>query len=312
MEESPRQATGGPGWSEDALHRWLAEQPWPVGLAGSRGHDAAVLHGLEGRPVTCTDQCIEGVHFETEAEPAVVGAKAVLRCLSDLAATAARPVAVTLAVRAPAAQTDAQLQALISGARAAAAKHGAELVAGDLAQAPGPLGLTVSALGAYERVDVPPGRDRAVAGQGIFLSGPVGGSLAAGRHLAPVPRFDAAARAAHATAMMDVSDGLAWDIFRLLRASGVAGCLELDAVPVHADATNQAGGNWLRALDAALHDGEDHELLATAGDPLPAPWVQIGEVLEGDGLRLASTDPTLEPLVGPWTRGAGRGWNHGA
>ena len=114
-------------WNEDSLHRWLAEQPWPGGLAGSRGHDAAVLEPIEGQVAFCADQCIEGVHFDAGIDLALAGRKAVLRCLSDLAATRAQQVAVTLTLYAPVTCEEHALQMLLHGARAAAAEHGAEL-----------------------------------------------------------------------------------------------------------------------------------------------------------------------------------------
>jgi len=301
-------------WSEDNLHRWLAEQPWPVGLAGARGHDAAVLQPLVGRPVVCADQCVEGVHFRPDADRGAAGAKAVLRTLSDLAATAATPTSVTLAVRAPESWSEVDLQRVILGARRAAVAHGAELVAGDLSMAPGPAGLTVTALGVLEGDGTPVARDRAVPGQDVVVTGPLGGSLASGRHLEPVPRL-AEGRAlvrAGATAMMDVSDGLALDLFRMARSSGVAIELEASAVPVHPDALGAAGGDARAALSHALHDGEDHELLACLPDGSPgaspgATWTRIGTVLEGAGLWIAAPSgrSQWEPGDGGWIHGGG-------
>ncbi|MEE2939355.1 MAG: thiamine-phosphate kinase [Planctomycetota bacterium] len=298
-------------WSEDSLHRWLAEQPWPAGLAGSRGHDAAVLDAIGGRLAFCADQCIEGVHFRSGVDPGRAGRKAVLRCLSDLAAARSLPVAVTLTLSAEAAREERDLRALLLGARAAAAEHGAELVAGDLACAAGRLLISVSALGEVHGDEPPPGRDRARPGQGIYLSGPVGGSGFEDRHLEPTPRFDLIDSARGASAMMDVSDGLAWDLHRLLRASGCGGRIELDGVPVHPDALAAASGDTTAALDAALHDGEDHELIATADATLPAPWVRVGVVTAGKGLLIASESTAAISLAGPWVPVAGKAWSHG-
>lgn len=298
-------------WNEDSLHRWLAEQPWPAGLAGSRGHDAAVLEPIDGRVAFCADQCIEGVHFDSGSDLARAGSKAVLRCLSDLAATRARPVAVTLTLSAAVTCEEHALRMLLQGARAAAAEHGAELVAGDLASAPGPLVISVSAIGRIAPGASPPGRDRALPGQGIYLSGPVGGSAYRGRHLEIRPRFDLIDSASRATAMMDVSDGLAWDLHRLLRASGCGGFIDLDVLPVHHDALAAASGNLAAALDAALHDGEDHELLATSDVDLTGPWVRVGEVEAGEGLRITSRSGIATTLEGHWRPSASRGWTHG-
>ena len=305
------------GWNEDDLHRWLSTQPWPEGLAGSRGHDAAVLGPIDGHVVTCTDQCLEGVHFDAATPRDQAGAKAVLRTLSDLAATAAVPRAVTLALRAPAAWSEAEVRSAILGARGAAVDHGAELVAGDLAQGPGPASLTVAAIGCVEPARARVGRDRAVPGQDLVLTGPVGGSLASGRHLRIQPRFAEAGRLvrAGATGMMDVSDGLALDLSRLARASGVAILLDLDRVPVHPDAASaaaaqgaadQGSAGGASALQRALADGEDHELVAT----LPAGATGhgaalIGAVEAGEGLWLLEGGVRRRwvPAEGGWIHG---------
>ncbi len=299
-------------WSEENLHRWLAEQAWPEGLAGARGHDAAVLPPLRARPVVCADQCVEGVHFTPDADRRAAGAKAVLRTLSDLAATAATPVAVTLAVRAPADWCEDDLRRVILGARGAAVAHGAELVAGDLSMAPGPAGLTVTALGVLESDATPVARSGAAAGQAVVVTGPLGGSLASGRHLAPAPRLaeGRALAAAGATAMMDVSDGLALDLFRMARASGVAIELEAAAIPIHPDAAQAAAADGRSALAHALEDGEDHELLACLpGDSLGAgpgaAWTKVGVVVEGAGLWIVAPDGRSQ-----WRPGGG-GWIHG-
>ena len=113
-----KRARGGErGWSEARLHRWLARRfaPSPV-LSGSPMHDAACLRPTRGRPTLCTDQTLEGVHFEPGVPARQAGAKAVARVLSDLAATAARPYALTLAVAAPGGTSEPYLRGLIEGA----------------------------------------------------------------------------------------------------------------------------------------------------------------------------------------------------
>ena len=305
----------GTGWTEDSVHRWLAEAPAPGALAGGAMHDAAVLHRLAGAPVLCTDQCVAGVHAAEDVDARRFGAKAVLRTASDLAAAAARPVAFTLALRAPREEPEDRIRGVIEGARAAARDLDAWLVAGDLASGPGPMGASVTALGSYGGEGPPPSRHRATAGQIVLVSGPLGGSLRSGRHLRIRPRIDAgvAAARAGAAALMDVSDGLAWDLFRLARTAGVAIELDLEAVPVHTDAVADAEADPARsALERALHDGEDHELIATidpdalrARGPLEG-WTAVGRVTPGEGLRLR--DAAGERT--DWSPGAG-GWRHG-
>lgn len=249
------------GWSEERVLAWLSRRPKPACLAGSWHHDAAVLASSTERLVTCTDQAIEGVHAELEVAPRRLGAKVVARTLSDLAATAALPVAVSLGLRAPADREERWLKAVITGAAAEAERHGAALIAGDLSAAPGPAGMTVTAHGRLPGRRVPPGRDRAKPGQALVLTGPVGGSRL-GRHLRIAPRLAAGRQLwlAGATAMMDVSDGLALDLHRLARSSSVS--FELSQVPIHRDARRAARDSGSSPLQHALGDGEDHELLA--------------------------------------------------
>jgi thiamine-monophosphate kinase len=293
-------------WSEDRLHRWLARTRAP--------HDAAVLRRLRGKPVVCCDACIEGVHFERSTPARAAGGKAARRALSDLAATAARPRALLLALSAPRTASEARLRGLIEGVRAGARRAGAELVGGDLACQRGPVHLSVTAIGEYEGAGTPPARSRARAGDLVLLTGPVGGSRL-GRHLVFEPRF-AEGRflaAAGAHALMDVSDGLAWDLFRLARSAGVAIELELESVPLHRDAARLPGS----ALAHALHDGEDHELIACIS---PARWKRcaqrararfprlrvVGRVRAGAGLVLRDA----RGMTRRWKRAEG-GWSHG-
>lgn len=262
----------------------------------------------------CTDQTIEGVHFEAGAAARHVGRKAAARALSDLAACGARPLGILLALSAPASCSEARIRGLIEGARSCAVECGADLVGGDLACAEGPVHLAVTALGVLAGRRRPPARDRARVGQIVLLSGPVGGS-GLGRHLEIQPRIREGRwlHASGATAMMDVSDGLAWDLFRLARASGVA--IELDNVPAHRDARRAAAASGHSAEWHALNDGEDHELIATLDParrravfeqaPRACPGlVEIGRVCAGSGLLLRRGGK-LER----WTSEGG--WRHG-
>ncbi len=259
-------------WSEASLHRWLVERGTGAArIAGSIGHDAAVLARLSGRLVASVDQTLEGVHFLRSTPARLVGEKAARRALSDLAATAAEPVALLCALAAPRRTDEAWIRAAVAGVDRAAARFGAALVGGDLAAAEGPRGLSVTALGVLCGRRTPPGRDRARPGELLLLTGPVGGSRL-GRHLSIEPRF-AEARflyQAGASAMMDVSDGLALDLSRLAARSGVR--IDLERVLVHADARRAARRDGRSALEHALGDGEDHELLVTIA---PRRWKGI-------------------------------------
>jgi thiamine-monophosphate kinase len=302
-------------WNEDSLHRWLARRP--VRRARERGNDAAVLVRPLARAVACVDQVVEGVHFAAGEKDSLVGRKACARALSDLAATAAEPRAVLLALRAPREADEKRLVRLIASVDGCAARYGAELVAGDLCCAPGPIGLTVTALGQLDPGLTMPSRSRARAGQVVVATGAFGGS-GLGRHLRFEPRFDAARWLLElgATAVMDVSDGLALDLWRLARASGVA--IDLGSVPIHADARRAAVRSGRSALQHALHDGEDHELVATipqrsvlralreAPDRCPS-FALLGNVRRGRGLRIPRDEhgEGLRDFLGEG------GWIHG-
>jgi thiamine-monophosphate kinase len=290
----------------------------PRRLAAGFGNDAAVLAGRLERPVLCVDQAIEGVHFVASAPQLAVARKACARALSDLAASGALPRAVLLALRAPRDESEARLRKLVRGVAGEASRHGAELVGGDTACATGPLSLAVTAVGELGRGARAISRSRARAGQVVVATGPFGGSRL-GRHLRIQPRFDAGRWLVRlgATAMMDVSDGLALDLWRIARASEVE--IVLGHVPIHRDARRAARRSGRSALHHALFDGEDHELVAS----LPASAVPralreaalhcpnfavLGNVRRGAGLRYPSAE-NGEELIEFSGRG---GWVHGA
>ena len=287
-------------WSEETLHRWLAQR------AGRAGDDAVFLAPPRGRLVACADQCIEGVHWERGTAPARVGAKAAARSLSDLAASAARPVALLCTLRAPRAQSEAWMRAVLAAVDRRGRDFGAPLRGGDLACAPGPAALSVTALGELAR-GRPPERARARPGHVLLATGPFGGSRL-GRHLRLEPRVELGRwLAAHgAAALMDVSDGLARDLARLARAAGARA--HLLNVPVHPDARRAARADGKSAEWHALHDGEDHELLAALPPAaarralaLRPELIELGRLERGAGLLIRGA---------PWD-GEG-GYVHGA
>ncbi len=285
-------------------------------MLGSRGHDGAFLRPPKGLTTLCTDQVIEGVHVDPDTPARLVGRKAAARALSDLAACAARPTALLLALRAPDSADEARLRSYILGVEKEGQRWGAALVGGDLACAPGPASLAVSALGDFSGRGRPPGRACLRPGQELLCTGPVGGSRL-GRHLKIEPRLELGIwlYGRGVRAMMDVSDGLAWDVFRMARRAGVHAMI--DRVPIHRDAHVASLESGRSALDHALHDGEDHELIVGVSQsklgPLLAaakraghPLSPIGSVRKGQGLRLK-----VGAYDGPWDPSQG-GWQHGA
>ncbi len=269
-----------------------------------------------GREVCCVDQTIEGVHFEAGTPASKVGLKAAGRALSDLAATAATPRALLLALSAPSECSESWIRSVIAAVAKRGAEFDAELVAGDLAAAPGPCALSVTALGTLPGSARPPGRDRIRAGDVLVTTGALGGSRAR-RHLHIEPRvsegrwlFENGARA-----MMDVSDGLALDLWRMARASEVQ--VRLETVPIHRDARRVAKQDEQTALWHAMHDGEDHELLASLSlaawkrvreTPRGSQLHYLGRAAKGRGLRLAAG--LLSEQAGNWKPADG-GYLHG-
>ena len=303
------------GWSEERLLTWIRGQEVDGRcVRAPRGHDAAVLRSFR-RPVVCVDQTIEGVHVEEGERAAPFASKAVARSLSDLAATAAKPRAVLLALAADAREPERRLKELVRRTRAAARRYGAELVGGDLACRPGPVHLTVTAMGELDDKRTPPGRHRAKPGQVLLTTGAAGGS-SLGRHLRIVPRLEEGRWlfSMGARAMMDTSDGLARDAARLASASGVR--VDLEEIPIHRDAKRLARASGRSSLDHALHDGEDHELLVTfsakdaervlrMGSKRFPGLRRIGRISTGRGVRVPNESGALEPWdgLGGWVHG---------
>ena len=248
------------------------------GLAQAIEHDAAVVDGL----VVTQDALVEGVHFRFDLLGwRELGARAAAVNVSDLAASGADPLALLVSLGLPAETQLDEVLELYAGLN----ERGVAVRGGDTTRADRVL-LSVTALGRSERV---PGRAGARPGDAVVLTGPLGAAGAAFREgrLPPVPdRVEDGKRlAAVATAMLDVSDGLARDAGHIARRSGVRLAIELERVPLAAGAT----------LDD-LGFGEDYELLATTPDPLG--FAEIGRVEEGEGVELTLSGRPYE--LGGW------------
>jgi thiamine-monophosphate kinase len=237
------------------------------GLIVGVEHDAA---RLSGDLVVTQDALVEGVHFRLDWLPwRDLGWRAVAVNLSDLAASGATPEALVVTLAAPPETRVEDVLELYEGL----AEPGVPIVGGDTTAAP-LLVLSVTALGRSPRV---PGRDGARPGDLLVVSGPLGAAGAAfraDRYVRPPLRLaEGRALAAHAHALLDVSDGLAVDAGHLARRSGVRCVVELDRVPLADGATID---------DLAF--GEDYELLAAVADP--GPFAVVGRVEAGDGVAL--------------------------
>ena len=191
-----------------------------------------------------------------------------------------------------------------------AERFGVALAGGDTNAWDGPLIVCITVIGEA----VPPGpvlRSGARPGDVIFVTGPLGGSLA-GRHLRPVPRIEEALALRRLTrlhAMIDLSDGLSSDLSHILNASGNLGAtLDPASIPIHPDASIESQRDGRSPLDHALNDGEDFELCftvapedaerLTAGMAAGLRLQPVGVVEREPGLRLREGDRLVPILPG--------------
>lgn len=260
---------------ELALVEWLrARFPAdPVRVPIGIGDDAAVVR-MDGTLVAITaDMLLDGVHFDTERHGyELIGRKAIACSLSDCAAMACTPRGATVSIALPRTMTFEQVQQLYEGMARIAEEFACPLVGGDTTSWAGRLAIDVAMLAEPMAPRGPVRRDTAVVGDTIFVSGPLGGSLA-GRHLTFTPRIDLARSLAAEPvlhAMMDISDGLSLDLCRLCQASGCAAELRADQLErvISEDAHRMAVQDGRSPLDHALTDGEDFELLVVGGADL--------------------------------------------
>jgi thiamine-monophosphate kinase len=280
VDESPPVGSG-----EDQLiaryFRPLARHPGAFGLED----DAAVLVPPPGFDLVLkADAIIAGVHFFAHDPPGSVACKALRVNLSDLAAKGAIPSGFLLSLALPAELGDSWLAAFAEGLGMDAEYYGCPLLGGDTDRTPGPLVISIAVVGV-----VPGGamvrRSGAQPGDAVFVSGTIGDAALglklrrepelasrlrpqardwlASRYLLPQPRLDLGpALLHHASAAMDVSDGLAGDLAKLCRASGVSAEVEIGRVPF-SDAARETIALDPGACDRALTGGDDYEVLCT-------------------------------------------------
>jgi thiamine-monophosphate kinase len=276
-------AAGAGASGEDALiaryFRPLATDPGAFNLID----DAAILKVAGDDIVVTTDVVVEGVHFLSDDPPDSVARKALRVNLSDLAAKGATPAGfvLTLALRAA---DDAWLAPFARGLGEDAAEFGCPLLGGDTVSTPGPLMISITAFGR-----VPAGKmvHRSGAGPGdrVVVTGTIGdaalgldilkgGAVAAvladdaaakqmlvGRYRIPQPR-NALATAVrdHASAAMDVSDGLAGDLAKLCAASGVSAAIDAPSIPTSAAAAVLLARGAV-GIETIVSGGDDYEIL---------------------------------------------------
>ncbi|MFE1602798.1 thiamine-phosphate kinase [Methylobacterium sp. ID0610] len=308
--------------SEDELiARYFAPLAGPGGL-GLRD-DAAVLTPAPGHDLVLTvDAVVAGIHYFPDDPPASIAAKALGVNLSDLAAKGADPRGFLLTLALADDWDEAWLAAFCTGLSVTAARFSCPLLGGDTVRAGGPTLISVTALG-----EVPQGRMirrfTAQPGDMLLVSGTIGDAAlglalrrdpawAAGlgeadrqhladRYLHPRPRLALApALLAHARAAMDVSDGLAGDLAKMLRASGASAEVEIAAVPL-SDAARAALARDERLIEPILTGGDDYEILCAAA---PGEVEALRAAARRAGLALAPIGRVTEGHAAPAFRDA--------
>ena len=280
--------------------------------------DAAVFAPPPGRELVMTaDAMVESVHFLPGTAPGLVARKLLRVNLSDLAAMGATPFGYLITISVPSALGEDWFTGFAAGLQQDQAEFAISLLGGDTTETPGPLTLSLTAIG-----HVAPGaallRSGARPGDELWVTGTIGdgvlGLYAArgelpdpdgylqSRYDLPTPRLGIPITG-WARAAMDVSDGLFQDLGHICRASEVAATVEAARIPLSPQAA-AAGPAW---REKAWIGGDDYELLLAVppGAPMPAgvKAIRIGRFEPGEGVTVMGPNGDFLPL-------AERGWSH--
>jgi len=305
---------GRPGEFEliERYFRPLATTPGAFGLSD----DAAVFRPPPGEDLLLkTDLIAAGVHFFPEDPPASIARKALRVNLSDIASKGGIAVGYLLSLALPNDWTESWIKKFADGLRVDQETYGVTLFGGDTSRASGGLTISVAAIGRVPK-DRMVRRSGARSGDLIYVSGTIGDAALAlairtgrvkatagkgtrallDRYLHPQPRLALApVLRAHASAAMDVSDGLVGDFGHIARSSGIAGDIEAAAVPL-SPAARAIVSKHPETLATVLTGGDDYEILATippdrasafeaAASAAAVPVTLIGSVHKGSGVR---------------------------
>jgi thiamine-monophosphate kinase len=295
----------------------IATHPGALGLSD----DAAFITPPPGCDLVLkTDAIVGGVHFFPDDTAHSVASKALRVNLSDLAAKGARPLGFLLSLALPKDIGDDWLSDFADGLRGDAVLFACPLFGGDTDRTPGPVMISIAMFGS-----VPQGtmvrRAGAKPGDRVFVSGSIGDSALGlalrkgadwtltpaqrqhlvSRYLLPQPR-NALAEAVrtHASSAMDVSDGLAGDLAKLCRVSGVAAEVAVAKVPF-SDAAKAVLAAEPAMLETALTGGDDYEVICTvpaekaesfrtAAQTAKVSVTEIGQIVADEGARFLGTD----------------------
>jgi thiamine-monophosphate kinase len=248
------------------LREWLGPiaPPSPAGM----GDDCAVLRApsCAQTQLLTTDSLTYGQHFDDTASPREAGAKLIKRNLSDIAAMGGQPGPALLNLLCGPDLAIEWLQHFVTGIRECCEQYSVAIVGGDISQlAAGHFTAALTLSGYIE--GQPALRSTAAIGDAIYVTGTLGGSIR-GKHLHFAPRMQEGQwLAAHqaCSAMMDLTDGLGKDLAALMPA-GSSAAINLQQLPISADAHACASTDGASPEAHAFCDGEDYELLFTVAE----------------------------------------------
>lgn len=306
------------------------------------GDDAAVIDNGNSQTVISTDMLVEGIHFDLMYSPLKhLGYKSIVVNLSDIYAMNAIPKQITVSLALSNRFSVESLEELYAGIKLACERYGVDLIGGDTTSSPKGLYISITAIGQAKKEQLAY-RNGAKVGDVMCVTGNLGAAYLGlqilererriylenpgvqpdlenkpyliERQLKPEARKDLI-NVFHQTglvptSMIDISDGLASEIFHICKESNVGAFVEESGVPIHPDAEWQAIDFGLDPITCALSGGEDYELLFTIKPEdvdrikfLPDIYI-MGEIVPAkDGIKLHTKGGNIHPIKA-------QGWRH--
>lgn len=261
------------------LYRMIAKNPRHADALVGIGDDCAVVRGREGKYLVTTDMIVEGDHFSLDYfKPHEIGIKAMESNVSDICAMGGKPLFAFVSVSLKSGASEKFMREFFRGLQLSCRSHRIDLLGGDTTHG-SIMVVSITLIGMMEGGQNPVLRSGARAGDLIFVTGKLGASTAGlklflkrmpghayvkRKHTRPGCRSDVSGKIARiATAMEDVSDGLASEVRNICNASGKGAVIYGEKVPIDARTRKAAAALGVSALGFALFGGEDFELVFT-------------------------------------------------